>query len=312
MEMFNHHHKQHNLDTGTLFSIKILEFLVLLAQLNGNARSGLSAPTDLISSTMHDKLVQHCIEHIKQREHWLRARKQANLNLTQKTSTASSSSHLPTMAEKENRIFAGWQSRPNNDPAPFRTVLFANILPRFMDISAELANVMGEVNAKWMDLAARFILQAALDLVSKTNGGDQRVKEDVAISLASCFAWGYNEQSSHTNGSDQHGTARPADLPFETEPYMEEIFCESPSSTNKALVENNLWATTRHHYIDLFVLPTSLKSSGLSLDELRARRIAKLKHQFPLQEFLMELADYMQKVWDLSCTLTGLPLLVQL
>jgi hypothetical protein len=185
-----------------------------------------------------------------------------------------------------------------------------DLVPRFLDISANVAGLLGgeDPNESWMEMAGEFMLQAGLESLKlglnaiQTNPGDERHPR-----LEDCFAWGYVDVDA--------SRAKPA-ADDESEAVQDSLFNELFSTQNEEEDENGppgrrvetpLWLRVRTRYLSEFSIAHEAS------DQSQTWRLDRLADKYPLAPFQESLVVFLRYAWDmLYRDLDCKPVLVQI
>lgn len=221
-----------------------------------------------------------------------------------------------------------------------------DLMPRFLDLSAEVANCMGHVNAQWFQLAAEFMLQCALERIewiASISEPDLHTESHPVLDgylqwLAECFAWGAAPGVKPTASLAQ-SILRSCSIPLDeatifstqqmlrVEQHIIGIFtskpptdAESPTNPNNGtdkvpppessqLREEPIWTALRQQY------------QSQAHEYLTHRLAAKpdenpqlsLQTQHPQHDFLAHLVAFVDGLWCLNMgSINEKPILVQI
>lgn len=289
VRLFNQNHAQHVKSEPLLFNIKILEFLILLA----------AGPANDFAEDQARRLKVEASQNRKARQRWLKLRRAQ----TNKSRAIPALSKANLSHSVECQIYSSWDDHAQRGDVShdefhdaFAGTLF-DLLPRFMEISAEMASLLGDPNESWAKIASEFMLQAGLEslrLNVEPGTGD-------APGLEECFGWGFI--------NDDHDMAA-SDIPQhqqDLEIAIKELFRRSSDDSDKMLQEENpLWTDTRHQYLSEFSIAENASASS------QGWRLERLTQKYPLEDFQDTLVNYMEKVWEHHNEVFGIPILAEI
>ncbi|KEF62498.1 uncharacterized protein A1O9_00471, partial [Exophiala aquamarina CBS 119918] len=278
IHLFNQSHPDYEKSPQLLFNLKILEFLVLFSAV----RSG------DFSANHAQHLQKEAARNYEVRQRWLAAR---------------TSTHGDLCFRLERQVYSKWEQsvlNPDIDHDGSFWSLF-HLLPRFMEISAEIASLLsGDPNEKWMDIAGEFLLQTSVDCLRSPI--DIGIADDafvVAPGLETCFAWGFVS----------YELVRP-DIPQdqqELDVAINELFRRSSDRSNELLNEENpLWTKIRAKYLSEFMITDDASVQS------QEWRLERLTQAYPLDEFHDKVVNYIENVWDHHCQCYGIPVLAEI
>ncbi|KAK5057773.1 hypothetical protein LTR84_011774 [Exophiala bonariae] len=285
LRLFNTAHSKYIKTKELLFNIKILELLVLVTA--GSAE-------DLTESHVRD-LKKEASENRTRRQRWAKLRRaQVQQPGAVPTPSQNSLTHII-----ECQIYGSWDSQEPQGGVLHDDLMgtLFGLLPRFMEISAEMASIAGEPNAGWARIASEFMLQASLEclrskMLTGTSGGP---------SLEECFAWGFINDDDDRSNNDI--SQRQQDL----EIAIKELFRRESEYADEILQEEKpMWTDIRHQYLSEFSI--SDDASANSQDW----RLERLTAKYPPADFQDTLVDYIESVWENHNEAFGLPILVEI
>ncbi|KIW61162.1 hypothetical protein PV05_01319 [Exophiala xenobiotica] len=334
---FNATYPSHVKSTEFFNNLDILEFLGLLS-----SRS--TASTIQFSDNMPEKFRQASSNNLAARRHWLAARERQARKLSKQPQPAYSSfaaaANVSIQDDVEDQICDAWNqhehqhqhqlqhdsttslaaSAPTTNENPPPPPLLFDLIPRFMDVSAEISALLGHhPNETWMHIAAQFMLQASLEALHARLlvRGDS---DALLPRLDDCFAWGYVEPIllATDNPSSLDGCSLD-----EMVELVNELFCDpsdpatrdpspscpwaSPSSSPSSLRENPNWTSIRTQYLSEFSIASDASAQSQTC------RLDRLTTKYPPGEFQQQLTSFMRNIWDLFCNqLNAKPVLAQI
>lgn len=287
---FNQHHPDYVKSAQLLFNLKLLEFLVLLS----TVRLG-----EFPDNHAHH-LRKEASGNYEARQRWLDAR---NCQALQ-PGVLAASSHADLTYRAEHQVHTKWDNctlNPDTDYDDSTCSLF-HLLPRFMEITAEIASLLGgDPNEKWMEIAGEFMLQASVESLRPQVGIDAENSHTLQsrVGLEECFAWGFinYELSRPSITQDQH----------ELDVAINELFRRQSDNSDELLHEENpLWRNMRAKYLSEFIIADD---ASLQSQEWRLERLAQT---YPLDTFHEKLANYIAKVWEGHGQCCGIPVLAEI
>jgi hypothetical protein len=285
LRLFDTNHSKYIKPKELLFNIKILELLVLVT--SGSAE-------DLAESHVRD-LKKQASENRTRRQRWAKLRRaQARRPEAVPTPSQNSLAHMI-----ECQIYGSWDSQePQKDvlQEDFTATLFG-LLPRFMEISAEMASIAGEPNAGWARIASEFMLQASMEcLRSKMETG----KCD-GPSLEECFAWGFINDDHDLSSSDLPRHQQDLEI------AIKELFRRESEYADEILQEEKpMWTDIRHQYLSEFSIADDASANSQDW------RLERLTAKYPPADFQDTLVHYIESVWDNHNEAFGVPILVEI
>ena len=201
------------------------------------------------------------------------------------------------VTEEEHGIYSTWnnfcirshQLPGNKLPHPQRTLV--SVGPLFFAISAQIASFLDQgISEKWVELAAQFMLQTALEslMTHETKAADNL--------LVTAFAWGWIPPS-HWDHYCQSGR----DKGGEGEAMINEMF---ENNRGRGTGEQKRWQETRLKYLSLFDVPQRDESSN----DRQAERLRDIAKQYPRPEFEKKLMIFSRDIWEMCRK----PILVQI
>jgi len=300
--LFGQNHPYHVQSPGTQFNIKVLQFLLLLESWSGSRSSGPEMCDVLGEEHVHKDIVSD----LRARRQWMDLRAQP---IPLRDGEAE---HRAEWAESavENEVYRSWECYRMAGAASSRQsgVLLAHLLSRFMELSAEMAEIVGEPNRKWMTLAGEFMLQASIEVLEH-----QAHAHGTEAGILECFAWGWIDRT-----SIRHSDVAREETSFihSREELINDMFCDLVSppldcSESWARREIPLWTEIRARFLSELHLSYSTPSTTA---QCQSQRLAKLHHKFPLLHFKQELLCYIEGIWALNGNADpdGKPVLAQI
>jgi hypothetical protein len=366
---FNATYPSHVKSTEFFDNLNMLEFLVLLS--SRSSSSATTTTTTQFSDNMPEKLQQMSSNNIAARRRWLAARERQTRKLSKQpqpqpaySSVAAAGNFSSLQDDVEDQICNAWKQNqhqhdfrtsppaaaaaaPTSNNSQLPLPLLFDLIPRFMDVSAEISALLGHhPNETWMHIAGQFMLQASLEALQirttstrhLVHGNETRnhTLTRALPRLDDCFAWGYvdpsylslaadvvatDNNSTSANPSDKSKSSH--DLDDEMVQLVNELFCDpseptdcsqrsprtDPTSTSSSLrlKETPEWTSIRTTYLSEFSIASDASTSSQSC------RLDRLTTKYPLAQFLDELISFMRNIWDLFCTqLHAKPVLAQI
>lgn len=285
LRLFNSNHPRHVKSTELLFNIKILEFLMLVG----------ADPVEHFADGHSRSLKKEASENRTRRQRWASLRRAQAQELG--VVPAPSKDGLSHIIERQ--IYGSWDNQGQHGHVVHddSTGTLFGILPRFMEISAEMAGIFGEPNDDWAKIASEFMLQASLEcLRSRMETGTCD-----GPGLEECFAWGFINDD-HDVPSDEI----PKDQQ-DLEAASKELFRHESEDSHEILQEEKpLWTEMRHQYLSEFSIAddASINSQDWRLERLTAK--------YPPANFQVTLVNYIESVWDIHNEAFGRPILVEI
>lgn len=178
----------------------------------------------------------------------------------------------------------------NNHLKPAKKL--SSISPLFFTISAKIASFIDQdISEKWMELAAQFMLHAALEscLICQEDGS-------IGDLLAFSFAWGWIPSSYW----DAFGESR-SDKSIEAEMVINTMFEDNDGQEAR---ENQTWREKRLQYLSLFNVSGS---SSPPIDKFY-EQAEKITYKYPIVQFESQLMEFLREMWKFCRK----PLLVQI
>lgn len=205
----------------------------------------------------------------ERRQYWLSARQQ----------TSQATEKECTIYKKLNNFCTQPMTMIENQlPHP----TFDSIIPLFFNISAKIAIFIKQsISEQWIELAAQFMLQAALESYVKL---DSTV--EVGNPLALSFAWGWIPSTywDDFDSSDRSG--------IEAELMINDMFAADRGNQSKG---DPAWQKTRLKYM-------SLLGSLLSMERLDngsiVTQLQRITDEYPIHEFERKVVAFAQDMWE--------------
>ena len=206
MKLFRHNHPQYRLDDVQDFNLQILEFLLLFGATSGTEHS--------LSTQTVKSLDERCDQHLRLRRTWLRRRHASRTEEYAMGELLAWGQWLPSVSPRSQDYLVGGSPTPPS---------ICRLLPVFLALSATAADLRGESpNEYWMDLAAEFMLQSAVERLCYLgrrpgDGVRHEVFDDNEEMIRQCFAYGVvpsyrHQRDGKTTYPDLPGSVNPTDL----------------------------------------------------------------------------------------------------
>ncbi|KAK5454226.1 hypothetical protein LTS15_006226 [Exophiala xenobiotica] len=369
---FNATYPSHVKSTGFFDNLDMLEFLVLLS-----SRSSSSATTTIqFSDNMPEKLRQVSSNNLAARRRWLVARERQTRKLSKQpqpqpaysssAAAAAAAGNFSTSIQDdvEDQICNAWNQNQhqhdfrtspaaavptsNNPQLSLPLPLLFDLIPRFMDVSAEISALLGHrPNETWMHIAGQFMLQASLEALQirttstrhLVHGNDthNHTLTRALPRLDDCFAWGYVDpsylllaadvvampdgSSASANPSSDDKSKSSHDLDDEMVQLVNELFCDPHPSEPTDCSQSRTDSSSSCLRLKETPEWTSIRTTYLSEFSIapdastssQSCRLDRLTTKYPLAQFLDELISFMRNIWDLFCTqLHAKPVLAQI
>ncbi|RMZ91810.1 hypothetical protein DV736_g944, partial [Chaetothyriales sp. CBS 134916] len=287
MRNFRAQHPSHELEAGTRWSIRLLE-LVLLLQQHREYSAGNQADDFAMCAESRQLELKERSDVLQQRRAWSRARSRSPPSQVEISDI-----------DIEDAIFhawAGYQSAAGQAGSTqhHHALPLFEVLHRFIDLSAEIADVMGNLKDKLMRLACDIMLQTALQVLSlsqsssslpigdaSANGSDIPPELAQPIpTLSDIFAYGYVADDHHCDSNSSYSSFSTVDSP-----------------TNQITILEFQIPTRSTHHQAVF-----------------SARLARLKHKYPYAPVEASLLRCLDHFWVLNHdpSLRGKPVLVQI
>lgn len=197
-----------------------------------------------------------------------------------------------------------------------------HLLPRFMHLSYQMRSHDAEPSVVWMKLASIFMLHAAVEILD-TPDLFQKGLDAAQMALKECFAWGYVERPRFEN-NQQIVQLLVAQIEGQTAEMSRLSVAECEEHIQKtALLEDRVWdmlydegstagqsddanvpqssgeisSWTRIRKETLDVVLTTLDTMQEEGDAHRHRPIEWMRNQYPLSNFLVEIAKFVHLHW---------------
>ena len=207
---------------------------------------------------------------IERRQYWLSARK-CTLKVT----------------DQEHDIYKAWNRLyARSLPATGKKLrhpssTLSGISPLFFTISAKIASCIDQgISQQWMDLAAEFMLQTALE--SRLMPGGRWSGGNLP---ALSFAWGWIP-STFWDGF------KSGDRNIEAELLINQMF-EDDDGNGPG--ENVLWHKTRLKYMSLI---SSEQSKERQSDDALATQLQAVANKYPMEEFEKKVVAFSKGMWE--------------
>ncbi|ERF71401.1 hypothetical protein EPUS_07429 [Endocarpon pusillum Z07020] len=215
----------------------------------------------------------------ERRQYWLSARQKTS-QVTEKESTI----------YKTLNNFCTQPTTTIENQLPHPTL--GSIIPLFFNISARIAIFIDQsMSEQWIELAAQFMLQAALEsclmLDGTVEGGNP---------LALSFAWGWIPSTywKDFDSSDKSG--------IEAELMINDMFADDRGNQSKG---DPAWQKARLKYMSLL---GSLQSGERLDNRSLVTQLQKITNEYPIREFERKVMVFAQQMWEFCRK----PLLVQI
>src|SRR5947207_3685836 len=292
MELFKINYPDYDFSPDTDFGIKLLQFVVFYA----NRQSHNTA----LSPSSREQLKQLCKQNAATRMEWWERRSSKGLR------------------SPEDRIIGCWHdfvktpASMANDPRPARQdnlhvesgshIPLLELLPRFFDLSADMAASLGQdVTKQWMLLAAEFMLQSAWEQLVYLDADATEEPRKVA------FGWGWWHQEQDLErtvmGPEASKEAKAA------EGRVNAMFSTSDESSGESGGrEMPEWTKIRLEHLSAFGTPPGGHEDPKPARRWQVERLRKITEQYPIQKFDAKVVDFLEELWNLLQK----PLLVQI
>jgi hypothetical protein len=285
---FNATYPSHVKSTEFFDNLNMLEFLVLLSSRSSSSSSATTTTTTQFSDNMPEKLQQMSSNNLAARRRWLVARERQTRKLSKQpqpqpaysfaAAAAAAGNFSSIQDDVEDQICNAWNQNQhqhdsrtspaaaaaptsNNPQLPLPLPLLFDLIPRFMDVSAEISALLGHhPNETWMHIAGQFMLQASLEALQirtrtrtrhLVHGNDthSHTLTRALPRLEDCFAWGYvdpsylllaadvvandNTSTSASANPSSHDKSKSSldDLDDEMVHLVNELFCDPSEPT---------------------------------------------------------------------------------
>lgn len=170
--------------------------------------------------------------------------------------------------------------------------MLGSIIPLFFHISARIASFIDQsMSEQWAELAAQFMLQAALEL-GPMPGGTVTGGSPLALS----FAWGWIPSTYWDDFGSSDKTAIEAEL------MINDMFVDDRGKQSK---EDPTWQKTRLKFMSLL---GSLQSRKKLNSHVLATQLQEVADEYPIREFEKQVVAFAKAMWEFCRK----PLLVQI
>lgn len=160
--------------------------------------------------------------------------------------------------------------------------MLSSISSLFFTISAKVASCIDQgISEQWMELAAQFMLQAALEPCllpgSRANGENL---------LALSFAWGWIPPRfwDDVDSSDE--------ISIEAEMMINNMFADDDGTRPR---ENQVWQRMKLKYMSLFSSPQPRDPFDI---HALSTQLEKIANEYPIQEFEKKVVAFSKGMWE--------------
>lgn len=285
LELFKLNHPRYELSPDTGFSIKLLQFVVLFT----HRRS-----PEALSSSSRARIRQSSRQNSTIRAQWWdKHRRSEKHGVKEEGILESWHDLLPVLTCAQSGQKTAVSS--SQDVQANISIFLLELLPAFLDLSANMATSLGQdVTAKWMVLAAEFMLQSAWE---KYVDRDTETKEDP---LKSAFGWGRwdgaEELEKALLSADASLDVQAAELRINT------MFTRSEESVDDVVVRQEIpeWTGIRLDYLSAFGTPAKGSEGSKQMQSWQVERLKEMAERFPLTAFDGKVIDYLEGLWELG------------
>jgi hypothetical protein len=292
LELFKINHPQYDFSPSTDFCLKLLQFAVLFT-----CRKSPQA----LSPSSRDQLKQAIKQNSVIRSKWWDTRRLPDGRSSQEDRIMDrwrGFFTLPACAENgEETTLAG---NLHAEVAKFIPLL--ELLPRFLDLSADMAANLGQdVTKQWMELAAEFMLQSAWEKHVYLDADSNEEPLKVA------FGWGRWEGEEELENAlisaDSSAEVKAAEV------RVNAMFSTSEESPEEdARQEIPEWSKIKPEYLSAFGIPPDGSGGGKEAQRVQVKQLRKIADRFPIKVFDGKIVDYLEGLWKLGRK----PLLVEI
>jgi hypothetical protein len=295
-QLFNQNNPSYEKEPRLVFNLKTLEFLHLFAM---NRLPPEMQPR--VSNQQIKEFQREAHLNMNNRRNWLLGRQRE----TAKISRLPASKEEGMLRDTERQILKAW-SQPKSSFYPVvqqDVPMLFDLLPRFMWLTAEIADLMGDPNEDWIDIACHFMLQAALEALSTYLTTTDDLDPFLPV-LEECFAWGHVDAD--------FLELQDVDDDAQRELLINDMFRDkqpTPTPTAEASIsrECTIWTQSRAETLSEFQIPVD--ASGQS----QSCRVERLAIKYPIEEFQISLVRFLEGVWTIVCEeINDKPILVQI
>lgn len=293
IHLFKTNHPRQGFSSSSDFYLQLLEFLLLFTHQRGGPST--------LSSTSYQSALNAGQQNIQQRvRRWL----------AYEASEFMKPEDRDLLATGSEQYVGNWLS-VEDDPAVsskerFNGVPLVDLLPRFMEISAQTAQLTKQsVTDMWLELANDFMLQAAIE-VGLTGPISTRGSKINHKALLACFGWGI------PTGIDRLGIDDDWDS-SSTEAAINHMLLPN---TNEKITRENAWIEKRRRTVAEFmehIRPENEEARGPYLHEDDVRcHVTTLQYGHPADRFEVQMLDYIRNLQVVWAQLTEEPILLQI
>jgi hypothetical protein len=258
--------------------LELLELLLLVSHGRTDLPALLSPSTDPAEN--EDCSASH-LRLLERRKYWIWAREDMTL-----------------LTDQERGIYSSWDgicTKPGPDRKkrlPHQRTTLGRMSSLFFTISARIASFIDQgISETWAELAAQFMVQAALELCLTPQGAGEGRSP-----LTLAFAWGWIPS---VFWKKYHESTNEGDT--DPEVMINEMFQDEVGQERK---EKQMWQETRLRYLSLFDVSHCNEPRESSL-RTRLKTIAKVH---PLHAFEEKVVVFLEEMWKFCRK----PLLVQI
>ena len=291
LAMFRAIHPEYHFPPDVDFSIKLLQFVVLYT----NRKSPRA-----LSSSSRDQLKLSSQQNSFVRKMWWESHRLVRGESSPEESIIESwRGFFATSASSETGETAASTNERHTEVAKF--ILLLDLLPQFLDLSANMAATLGQdVNEQWMLLAAEFMLQSAWEKHVYLDA--ERNEEPLKVAFG-WDRWDYEklENTLLTTGasSEVKGLEVRVDGMFRGgDRYLEEAVGHESSS----------WSNIKLDYLSAFGRSPNGTEGVHQAQRWQVKRLKAIAERFPMKAFDSKIVDYIEGLWELGRK----PLLVQI
>jgi hypothetical protein len=291
LELFKINYPEYDFSPDTDFGIKLLQFVVLYT----NRKSHTA-----LSPSSREQLKQLCKQNSATRMEWWERRSSKGLSSPEDSIIDCWHDFVKIPASIANDARPAFQDNLRIESGNYIPLL--ELLPRFLDISADIAANLGQdVTEQWMLLAAEFMLQSAWEKFVYLDADANEEPLKVA------FGWGRWHQEQEFESSvmepEARKEAKAAEGRVNTMFSTSNEFSEE--SSGREMPE---WTKIRLEHLSAFGTPPGGNEDSKQAQRWQVERLRKIAEQYPIQKFDGKVVDFLEGLWKLGQK----PLLVQI
>jgi hypothetical protein len=291
MELFKINYPDYDFPPDTDFGIKLLQFVVLYTNRKSHAA---------LSPSSRERLKQLCKQNSATRMEWWERRSRKGPSSPEDSIIGCWHDFVKIPASIADDARPACQDNLRVESGSYIPLL--ELLPRFLDLSADMAAHLGQdVTTQWMLLAAEFMLQSAWEKFVYLDADANEEPLKVA------FGWGrwHKEQECESTVMDPEANEEAK----AAEGRVNAMFCTgnefSEESAGREMAE---WTKIRLEHLSAFGPPPGGDEDPKHVQRWQVERLREIAEQYPIPKFDGKVVDFLEGLWKLGQK----PLLVQI